>query len=239
MSSFDLYIDNTSTPGSWQPKSGVLSVPLPEPLYFNPMEWKVALMDISFDNTLLNIPETKFIYSNASKVSTHETPASHADDIHVLLSILRSPDPHNLEFYMQNGNIIANFSKQCTLNLPPSLQRITGFPQLVTKGTVSEGYDLYAICSPMVIVARFCEKQILNNAFVKCLRPLPSTFKNALWGQNVGIQFQHPTFVPVSNSEISTVSVGFRTTRDEPVAFSPSGQVSCTLRFWKSYAESL
>jgi len=229
---FDMYLSNNGRE-TWTPESGLLVVHPPEPLYFTSGDWVVALVDLSFDNTILNIDETQFAYTKRGGVrKSYRVPASHMDDIKSLLDVFSSVD-RNMRFTVRDGGVVmASLPVGSALELSPSLRQITGLPELVVDGSIGIGYDLYSTCSPMMVAVDFCGKQIFNDQFRQFLKVLPPTYKNLQWGENFTINFPHLSFIPTTALEISKIAIQFQTPEGTPIKFSPSScTVIATLRF--------
>ena len=229
--SFDAYLTN-SNKLHWHADIGQLTVPTPQPLFFFPGAYKVALMGISIDNTIINLRETTFFFQKDKQARIkYSIPESHVDSILNLLEHLRAAD-QNIHFSILNGRIHADLPEGVQLILSKSLQRITGFPKIIRDGVESGGYDLYADCCPIMVAASFGERQIVNQQYLNVLRVLPPSIKNVTWNKTYPESFEHPTFVPVTALELAEISLQLLTPLGVPVKFASSaGIVTFHLKF--------
>ena len=213
----------------FQRSTGTATFRLPEAIFTREDgEWGMALTQLYMDpSTILNLPTP---YSMTYGRTHRLWPAAHYGTASALLRDLQGDLPPGVHFDILDeaaGKFQVGLESGGRLNLSENIARVLGLPATVPNGTKNAGTDVFTEVPFVTVACTSLKPLIVNDSYVRSLKSIAlGSFPDT---QPLQLFFHHPTFVPLLEGELASITLRFITRQKGSVAFSDTAQVGLAL----------
>ena len=227
MDQISILVPSNKTVKTPHNKTNDFRVKLADSLRLKGGNWKVALHSITFPVSYVTLGHSGLKAARSVIFDTLEVltyPSTHFDSTEDMISFLNSHSNGLIHFTIHDKKVRMKNSRKI-LYLGQELQYMLGFPQMDPMiELASDNHCPDFLPDPslgvnhLYVYCDIVEPGIIGESKAKLLAVVPLRKKDQL-GSIIYYEFRKPTFVPIKESEISSIHVNIRIGSGNPFPF--------------------
>ena len=227
---FDIVLSSENCLG-WYADRGLLTTKLANNLFLQRGQWGVALSEVSFTSSIVNIPNYRFKVGG----DFFDVPASHKDTVDELLSEMNAVAKMKMKWSISGNQIIFKLPVNVRVELDNVLSQMLGFVEQpeILNGSVSQYHDIWHFVPNLAVCWDGCERSLIGGKMSQIIKVLSGDFKTVSYGQTMTENFWEYSVVDVIKEDVTQINLVFTTISGKNIHFLPNTKITVQLRFFE------